>query len=73
MTVAEHMAAWDATHMSVNRPWLATARGSPGKRRRGSDGNAVPSTTRTAAMAGPFFDCAPNPSAPAWPFQAEVA
>ena len=60
MTVAEHMAAWDTTHMSVNRPCTAIVCSSSGKRRRGSDGDAVQGTTRNDATDGPVFECAPS-------------
>ena len=48
MMVAEHMAAWDATHLSFNQPCTASACSAPGKRRRGSDGEARPSSEPNA-------------------------
>ena len=72
MTVAEHVAAWDATHVSVNQPCIASACSALGKRRRGSGNEARPGSEPNAEPV-PTRACPPTkgPSArmqpPGWP------
>lgn len=61
MTVAEHLAAWDATHVSVNQPCTAPTCDAPGKRKRGSgsgdDNHAARDCDRAHSDAGVPFTC----------------
>lgn len=52
MTVAEHMAAWDASHVSVKQACSAPICDAPGKRKRGSSSDSGGSAARDC-------DCAP--------------
>ena len=53
MAVAEHMAAWDATHVSVNQTCTAPTCDAPGKRKRGSSSGSC------SGSAARDCDCAP--------------
>ena len=60
MTVAEHMAAWDATHLSVNRPCVGTTGTASGIRKRGSSGKGLQGKPCSDTSAAPDSDCAPT-------------